>query len=61
MGVDTGTYQARIGTFIVKSSVEETAATQEVKEGKQCWFVGLLTMVLLVVGGVELNPGPMVE
>jgi hypothetical protein len=57
MGVDIGTYRARIGTFRV-SSVKKTAATQEVMEGNLCWFVGLVIMVLLVVGGVELNPGP---
>jgi hypothetical protein len=54
MGVDIVTYRARIGTFVVK----KTAATQEVMEGNQCWFVGLVIMVLLAVGGVELNPGP---
>jgi hypothetical protein len=58
--VDIGTYQARIGTFIVKSTVNK-AATQEVTEGIQCWFVGLVIMVLLVVSGVELNPGPAME
>jgi hypothetical protein len=41
--------------------VKKTAATQEVMEGNQCWFVGLVIMVLLVVGDVELNPGPTVE
>jgi hypothetical protein len=41
--------------------VKKTAATQEVMEGNQCWFVGLVIMVSLVVGGVELNPGPTVE
>jgi hypothetical protein len=60
MGVDVVTYQARIGTVRV-SSVKKTAATQEVMEGNQCWFVGLVIVVLLVVGGVELNPGPTVE
>jgi hypothetical protein len=49
MEADIGTYRARIGTFKV-SSVKKTAATQEVMEGNQCWFVGLVIMVLLVVG-----------
>jgi hypothetical protein len=40
------------------SSVKKTADTQEVIEGNQCWFVRLVIMVLLVVGGTELNPGP---
>jgi hypothetical protein len=30
-------------------------------EANQCWFVGLVMMALLVVGGVELNPGPAVK
>jgi hypothetical protein len=59
-GVDIGTYWARIGTFRV-SSVKKTAATQEVMEGNQWWFVGLVIMILLVVGRVELYPGPTVE
>jgi hypothetical protein len=33
----------------------------EMVDGRQCWFVGLVIMVLLVVGRVELNPGPTVE
>jgi hypothetical protein len=57
MGVDIGTYWARIGTFIVMSPVKKTADTREVMEGNQCWFVGLVIMVLLVVGDTELNPG----
>jgi hypothetical protein len=60
MGVDIGTYRARTGTFRV-SSVKKTAATQEVMGGNQRSFVGLVIMVLLVVGGVEMNPGPTVE
>jgi hypothetical protein len=59
-GVDSGTYRARIDTFRV-SSVKKTAATQEVMEGNQCLFVGLVIMVSLVVESVELNPGPTVE
>jgi hypothetical protein len=33
MWVDIGTYWARIGTFIVMSSVKKTVDTQEVMEG----------------------------
>jgi hypothetical protein len=29
--------------------------------GSQIWFLGLVIMVLLVTGGVELNPGPLVN
>jgi hypothetical protein len=29
--------------------------------GNQIWFLGLVIMVLLVTGGVELNPGPPVD
>jgi hypothetical protein len=45
MGVENGTYRATIGTFIVISSVKKTAATQEVMEGNQRLFVGLVLMV----------------
>jgi hypothetical protein len=60
VGVDIGTYRTRIGTFRV-SSLKKTAVTHVVMEGNQCWFVGLVMMALLVVGGVELNPGPAVK
>jgi hypothetical protein len=60
-GVDIGTYRARNGIFAVKSTVKKTTATQEVTEGKHGRFVGLVMMVLLAAGGVELNPGPTVE
>jgi hypothetical protein len=48
MGVDIGTYRARIGNFRV-SSVKKTAATQEVMEGNQCWFVGLVITAYFAV------------
>jgi hypothetical protein len=31
---------------------------EEVVMGRQIWFVRLVIMVLLVIGGVKLNPGP---
>jgi hypothetical protein len=30
-------------------------------EGWQTWFWGLVLIVMLVIGGVEVNPGPPVE
>jgi hypothetical protein len=45
MGVENGTYRARSGTFIVISSVKKIAANQEVMEGNQCLFVGLVLIV----------------
>jgi hypothetical protein len=53
MGMDIGTYGARIGTFIVnvKRSIQQEV---EVKmAGKQIWFLGLVTVTLFLIGGVK--------
>jgi hypothetical protein len=62
MGMDIGTYHARIGTFIVKCKEKHTMRSYKVEmAGRQIWFLGLVTVTLLPVGGVELNPVPPVE
>jgi hypothetical protein len=62
MGVDIVTYRARIGGF-VSGNKGECGVTKKRQDSGQAkdWFIGLVTAVLLVIGGVEVNPGPQAE
>jgi hypothetical protein len=53
MGVDIVTYRARISGFVLGNKVESGSA--------KVWFIGLVILVLVMIGGVETNPGPQVE
>jgi hypothetical protein len=56
MGVKLELYRARIGSFLARKP--KVRASQEEEGEGACWFLGLILMVILVIGGVEPNPGP---
>jgi hypothetical protein len=58
MGVEPELYRARMGSFPARKP--KVRASQEEEEGGEgaCWFPGLILMVILVIGGVELNSDP---
>jgi hypothetical protein len=61
MGVDISLYCARIGSFAAKYKKKDTTESWKVEtDGWQTWFWGLVLIVLLVIGGMEANPGPSV-
>jgi hypothetical protein len=58
-GVDIRTCRVRAGTFIAKRTVTPTAASHEVgMTAKIFWFSGQVIVTLLMIGGVEILPGP---
>jgi hypothetical protein len=62
MGVDIVTYRARIGGFVPGNKGEGGVTKKRQDSGlAKVWFIGLVTAVLLVIGGVEVNPGPQAE
>jgi hypothetical protein len=62
MGVDIVIYCARIGDFVLSNNVESGLSRKRQDSGSaKVWFIGLVTVILLVIGGVEVNPGPQVE
>jgi hypothetical protein len=62
MGVDIGTYRARIDEFVLGNKLE-SGVLKKRQEGcaAEVLFVGLVIVILLVIGGVETNPGPQIE
>lgn len=59
MGCELAVYRARIGTWAARAVKWIPAASgQGSAEPTLCSFVILILAVLLVIGGVELNPGP---
>jgi hypothetical protein len=59
MGVDTVTYRARIGGFVSGNKGQGGVTKKRQDSGlAKVWFIGLVTGVLLVIGGVEVNPRP---
>jgi hypothetical protein len=59
MGVDIVTYRARIGAFVSGNKGECGVIKKRQDSGVvKVWFIGLMTAVLLVIGGLEVNPGP---
>jgi hypothetical protein len=62
MEVDIATYHARIGRFVLGKKVESGMLKKGQESGSaKMWFIGLVTVVLLVIGGMGVNPGPQVE
>ena len=56
MGVDINTYRARIGSFMNRKIVK--GGEMKGNEVILSWFVMIIIAILLIRGGVELNPGP---
>jgi hypothetical protein len=62
MGIDIATYRARIGGFVFGRKMDSGIRVNGQESGLiKIWFSGLVVAVLLVIGGVEANPGPQVE
>ena len=57
MGVDIGTYRARIGGFVWRKRKNEKKEKSGV-EVSVIWFIMLIIAAMLVIAGVEVNPGP---
>jgi hypothetical protein len=62
MGVDIVIYRAKIGGFVLGNKVESGLSRKRQDSGfSKVWFIGLVTAILLVIGGVEVNPRLQVE
>jgi hypothetical protein len=62
IGIDIVTYQARIGGFVLGRKMDSGIRVKgQESDLIEIWFLGLVVAVLLVIGGVEANPGPQVE
>jgi hypothetical protein len=56
MGMDIRTHHVRISIFIKKCKGKQTMGDYKVKmAGRQILFLGLVTMTLLLIGGMELS------
>jgi hypothetical protein len=58
MAVDIVIYRARAGLFGRRKDNSECVGKAGITN---MWFLGLIIATLLIVGGVELNPGPEME
>lgn len=56
MNIDIDTYRARIGNFFTRNFKIKGRKNNK-KEGSR-WATILILAVLLIIGGVEINPGP---
>jgi hypothetical protein len=62
MGIDIVTYRARIGGFVVGRRMDSDIRVEGQENGMtKIWSFCLVVAVLLVIDGVEENPGPQVE
>jgi uncharacterized tellurite resistance protein B-like protein len=62
MGIDIVTYRARIGGLGLRKKLDRGVQVKGQESSLiKTWFLGLVIAVLLVIGGVEVNPGPQVE
>jgi hypothetical protein len=62
MGVDIALYRSRIGGFIWGNKVECGSVRKRHDSGfDKVWFSGLVLVIILVIGGVEVNPGPQAD
>jgi hypothetical protein len=62
MGVDIALYRARIGGFIWGNKVECGSVKKRHDSAfDKVWFSGLVLAIILVIGGVEVNPGPQAD
>jgi hypothetical protein len=59
MGVSVQEYRARIGSFNRSKWLNRSRGDGEGNENLKLWFSGLILAILLVIGGVEVNPGPL--
>ena len=55
MGIDIQTYRSRIGSFHQSHHIRYTFDSHTVK---LLGFEGIIKMMLLIIGGIETNPGP---
>ena len=55
----TGVYRARIGVFGIKEC-KLSSNSYEINTARieRTWFFVIIIAVMLIIGGVELNPGP---
>jgi hypothetical protein len=61
MGVNIEVYRARIGSFSGAKWPKKAKGGEWREEcSMKLWFCGLVVAVLLVIGGVEINPGPFI-
>jgi hypothetical protein len=59
MGVNIEEYRARIGCFSGAKWPKKAKGSEWKEEcSMKLWFCGLVIAALLVIGGVEINPGP---
>jgi len=59
LDVGLGIYRTRIGMFLTRRP--NVRASQGTEGEGAFWFLELMLIVLLVIGGVELNIGPHVH
>ena len=57
MGIDLALYRLRIGAYNMKTKCNKMVEKSAVSGVSTCIIIQIL-MILLVIGGVELNPGP---
>jgi hypothetical protein len=57
--VDIGVYRARIDLFGIKQcKLSVNSYEINIARIKHMWFFGIIIAVMLIIGGVEMNPGP---
>jgi hypothetical protein len=62
MGVDIELYRARIGHFDIRQcKLPVNNYNINIVRIAHTWFFGIIVTVMLVIGGVELNPGLQTE
>ena len=57
MGIDISTYRARIGLHRIKLTTTNTTAKCDFSNIAS-YFIGIITATLLLIAGIEANPGP---
>ena len=57
MGIDLVLYKLRIGAYKMKPKWNKMEEKFEVC-GVSTWIIIQILMILLAIGGMELNPGP---
>ena len=57
MGIDLVLYRLRIGVYNMKSK-ENKMEEKFAVSGVSTWIIIQILMILLIIGGVESNPGP---
>jgi hypothetical protein len=62
MGVELGVYRARIELFrTIRSEVRQANMKKSGVNLMSVWFFGILVAMMLVIGGIETNPGPQMQ